>query len=69
MPKYKPDHEDLYATHPCFICGCMVEKDGDETCGNELCEQAGWAPGDTLEWINNQDGTWTLKKQTISTSF
>ena len=30
--------------------------------GNELCEQLGWSEGDTLEWIDNQDGTYTLTK-------
>jgi len=30
--------------------------------GNELCEAMGWAVGDTLEWIDNKDGTWTLVK-------
>ena len=31
--------------------------------GNELCQQLGWKEGDTLEWIDNQDGTWTLRKK------
>ena len=30
--------------------------------GLELCQQLGWQPGDSLEWINNGDGTWTIKK-------
>jgi hypothetical protein len=30
--------------------------------GNELCEHMGWKVGDTLEWINNKDGTFTLRK-------
>jgi hypothetical protein len=30
--------------------------------GHELCEQLGWKPGDTLSWIDNQDGTFTLRK-------
>jgi hypothetical protein len=24
--------------------------------------EAGWKEGDTLDWIDNKDGTWTLKK-------
>ena len=32
--------------------------------GLELCERMGWHPGDTLEWIDNKDGTWTLTKKT-----
>jgi hypothetical protein len=30
--------------------------------GDELCEQLGWKPGDTLVWKDNLDGTWTLSK-------
>jgi hypothetical protein len=31
--------------------------------GTELCEQLGWQPGDTLDWTDNGDGSWTLTKQ------
>jgi hypothetical protein len=30
--------------------------------GTELCERLGWRVGDTLEWIDNKDGSWTLTK-------
>ena len=33
--------------------------------GKEVCDAAGWKTGDTIKWINNQDGTWTLKKVTL----
>ncbi len=37
--------------------------------GQELCDQLGWKEGDTVEWIDNKDGSWTLKKiSTPSTS-
>jgi hypothetical protein len=56
-----------------FLCNIIEDPDNPDELlldlGNELCEQAGWAPGDTLEWIDNQDGTWTLKKKIVSTSF
>lgn len=29
---------------------------------DELCEEMGWAVGDTLEWIDNENGSWSLKK-------
>ena len=32
--------------------------------GNELCEHLGWKPGDEVEWIDNKDGTWTIRKKT-----
>ena len=30
--------------------------------GDELCEQLDWRPGDTITWVDNLDGTFTLKK-------
>jgi hypothetical protein len=34
--------------------------------GNELCDELGWREGDVIEWIDNKDGSWTLKKSTNS---
>ncbi len=31
----------------------------------ELLEQAGWKEGDTLEWIDQGDGTWQLLKKNV----
>ena len=28
----------------------------------DLLEMQGWKEGDTLEWTDNNDGTWSLKK-------
>lgn len=46
----------------------IVEYDKDHNeyvlpLGDELCEQLGWQAGDTLIWIDNKDGTFTVKKQ------
>jgi hypothetical protein len=30
--------------------------------GPALCEKMGWAPGDTITWTDNKDGTWTMTK-------
>jgi hypothetical protein len=30
---------------------------------SDIFEQAGFKPGDTVRWIDNQDGTYTLKKE------
>jgi bifunctional DNA-binding transcriptional regulator/antitoxin component of YhaV-PrlF toxin-antitoxin module len=30
---------------------------------DEILESAGWKEGDTLEWIDNENGTWTLRKK------
>lgn len=29
---------------------------------DELCAEAGWKIGDTIQWIDNGNGTWSLKK-------
>lgn len=29
----------------------------------DLLDGAGWKEGDTLKWIDNGDGSWTLKKK------
>ena len=29
--------------------------------GNELCAEIGWKVGDTVEWIDQKDGTWLLR--------
>lgn len=28
----------------------------------ELLNQMGWTEGDDLEWIDNKDGSWSIKK-------
>lgn len=35
--------------------------------GDELCNEVGWKIGDTIEWIDNEDGTWTLRKKEMKT--
>lgn len=30
---------------------------------DDLLETAGWKEGDILEWIDNKDGSWILKKK------
>jgi hypothetical protein len=32
---------------------------------DEILAEAGWKEGDVLEWIDNKDGSWTLKKKEI----
>ena len=34
--------------------------------GPDVCDRLGWKPGDTVEWIDNKDGTWTIQKTTTS---
>jgi len=29
----------------------------------DMLEEAGWQEGDVLEWTDNKDGTWSLKKK------
>lgn len=36
--------------------------------GEEIMEEVGWEVGDTLEWIDNKDGSFTImKKQEVET--
>jgi hypothetical protein len=49
---------------------CLVLQDTEDPeqllldLGTELCDRLGWRVGDTLEWIDNKDGSWTLTKST-----
>jgi hypothetical protein len=36
--------------------------------GDELCKHMDWKAGDVLQWIDNGDGTWTLRKKDIDTT-
>jgi hypothetical protein len=33
--------------------------------GDEICKHLGWQEGDAIEWIDNKDGTWTLRKKKL----
>jgi bifunctional DNA-binding transcriptional regulator/antitoxin component of YhaV-PrlF toxin-antitoxin module len=39
-----------------------VDDDGILTFPDELIEKLGWKEGDVLQWIDNKDGSFTLKK-------
>ena len=39
-----------------------VDEDGVLTFTDELLEELGWKEGDELEWIDNRDGSFSLKK-------
>ena len=28
----------------------------------EMLDQVGWVEGDTLDWIDNKDGSWSIQK-------
>ena len=36
--------------------------------GDDLVNQLGWKIGDTVTWIDNKDGTWTLTKTLAPTA-
>lgn len=36
--------------------------------GEDLCEQMGWAEGDTIKWTDMGDGAWMLTKKDINVS-
>lgn len=33
----------------------------------ELMDEMGWAVGDTIQWIDNEDGTWSIRKKDDAT--
>jgi bifunctional DNA-binding transcriptional regulator/antitoxin component of YhaV-PrlF toxin-antitoxin module len=30
---------------------------------DEILKEVGWETGDTIEWVDNKDGSWTMKKK------
>lgn len=46
------------------VDGCCNHTNGDAsiTFPDDLIEAVGWKIGDTLEWVDNNDGSFTLKK-------
>lgn len=45
----------------------FVDKDGEYFIDiGDLTDEMGWTVGDTLVWIDNKDGSFTLKKFTQS---
>lgn len=44
----------------------VADPDDSEQCmldlGDEICATLGWKVGDTVQWIDNKDGTWTIQK-------
>lgn len=36
--------------------------------GLDVCERLGWKPGDVVDWVDNKDGTWTIKKKSSNNS-
>jgi bifunctional DNA-binding transcriptional regulator/antitoxin component of YhaV-PrlF toxin-antitoxin module len=34
---------------------------------NDLLKETGWKEGDSLLWIDNHDGTWSLVKEDLTT--
>ena len=41
----------------------IVDKNGTLTFPKELLEKTGWKEGDVLEWIPNDDGSFTLERK------
>ena len=39
-----------------------IDDDGVLTFPDEVIEVTGWKEGDVLQWIDNQDGSFTLRK-------
>lgn len=50
-----------------FVCEVVEDPDNPGELlldlGTEVCAAMGWAVGDTVEWIDNKDGSWTISKK------
>ena len=44
-----------------------VEEDGIISLPQDLLDAAGWREGDSLHWIDQQDGSWQLVKEELTT--
>ena len=44
-----------------------VEEDGIISLPQDLLDAAGWREGDSLHWIDRQDGSWQLVKEELTT--
>ena len=40
-----------------------VDENGVLTFPDEMIKKLGWREGDILQWIDNGDGSWSLKKE------
>ena len=45
-----------------MIYNIPVDDEGVITIPQELLAELNWEPGDEVEWIDNQDGSFTVKK-------
>lgn len=47
----------------------IVELEEDENgdlilpLSDEICAEAGWKPGDVIQWIDNGNGSWIMRKK------
>ena len=43
-----------------------VDKDGILPLPQDLLDEVGWREGDTINWVDNKDGTWSLIKEDLT---
>lgn len=46
-----------------------VEDDGILSLPQDLLDETNWTVGDTLHWIDNKDGSWSIVKEEDLTNF
>lgn len=44
-----------------------VDNDGILNLPQDLLDAAGWKEGDSIHWIDNHDGSWSLVKEDLTT--
>ena len=43
-----------------------IDEEGILSLPNDLLLEAGWKEGDTITWIDNKDGSWSLIKEDLT---
>ena len=43
-----------------------INEDGILPLPQDLLNEMGWKEGDTINWIDNKDGTWSLVKEDLT---
>ena len=57
-----PGGKNIKAISAEYECEVNVDDDGILTFPPELLKETGWEEGDSLQWIDNEDGSFTLRK-------
>jgi len=63
-PSYDAVHRDEQTMTTQVIYDATIDEYSLDV-GEEMMEQLGWDIGDTIQWIDNGDSSWTLRKKEV----